>query len=140
MLEIKNLTRTRIKKNFFEKISKAVFFGEKKESDLSLVILSPEEIKKINRFFKKKNKPTDVLSFPLKDDFLKKNPPFIGEIFICPEFIRQSSASKMDYQKELALAFIHGILHLLGYDHKKRSQCLKMRTKESFYLKKFFNL
>lgn len=140
MIEIKNLARIRIKKNFFEKIGKTVFSGEKKDGLLSLVILSPREIKKINRFFKKNNKPTDVLSFLLKDDSLKEDPPLIGEVFICPEFIRRSSAGQADYQKELTLAFIHGILHLLGYDHKKQDQYFRMRKKENFYLKKFFNL
>ncbi len=140
MIEIKNLARIQIKKIFFEKISKTVFSGEKKKGALSLVFLPPSEIKRINRFFKKKNEPTDVLSFPLRGAFSEEKPPLIGEILICPQLIRKSSMSPMNYQKELALAIIHGILHLLGYDHKNQDQHLIMRKKENFYLQKFFNL
>lgn len=94
-----------------EKIIKTKF---KLKKQISIALLSEEQIKELNRVYRNKNKVTDVLSFNLEDDYI------LGEILICPEQARgQAKERKNTYKAELQLLTIHGILHLLGYDHEK---------------------
>ncbi len=84
-----------------------------KSKELTIVFLSAKEIKKINFKFRGKNKPTDVLSFPVRD------PECLGELLLCPEVLfKQSKQFGHSYDFELLTMLIHGILHLLGYDHE----------------------
>lgn len=85
-----------------------------KAAELILVFLSAKEIKKINLKYRAKNKPTDVLSFVVSD------PDCLGEIVLCPEvLLRQSKEYGHSYDQEMLTMLIHGILHLLGYDHER---------------------
>ena len=85
-------------------------------------IAKKEEIKKLNKKFRKKNKPTDVLSFLLND------PNCFGEIVICPEVVKEK-------KEEIIRVFIHGILHLCGYDHERSEREAKeMEEKQEKYL------
>ena len=89
------------------------------------------KIKKLNQKFRKKNKITDVLSFPSK--ILIKKYTYIGDIAISFEFInKRSNISNFKY--EFDKMWIHGLLHLLGYDHKKDKDYKKMYKKENLIL------
>jgi probable rRNA maturation factor len=89
--------------------------------------VAPEEIKRLNQRYRKKNKPTDVLSFGVIGEE-------IAEIVICPEEVEKNGE---DFKKELTRVLIHGILHLFGYDHeKKKSEAEKMFLKQDEYLSK----
>ena len=125
MIEINNLTSFAVDKKLFTAIAKKVLIGENKGKEtLSLAFVSKEEIKKLNKKFRGKNKPTDVLSFELKEK------ECLGEILICPEIVQEK---KEDIRK----VFIHGILHLLGYDHEKsKMEAEEMEKKEEKYLSK----
>ena len=82
-----------------------------------------EEIKKLNYQYRKKNKATDVISFG--ED--------INEIVICPEEVKKNGS---DFNKELKEVVIHGVLHLLGYDHEQsEEEATKMFNKQNKYLK-----
>ncbi len=84
-----------------------------KLSDLTCVFLSLKEMQILNHSFRKKNKPTDVLSFQPMDS------NSIGELVFCPEvLVRQAQKQKHSLSYEFAYMFIHGMLHLLGYDHE----------------------
>ncbi len=101
----------------FKKINIAIFNNilKEKRSDkfYELSKVSKEEIKKINNDYRRIDKPTDVLSFELKD-----NDYLLGEIFICEEISNDQAKSKNISKKyEVCLLFAHGLLHLLGYDH-----------------------
>ena len=144
MIEINNLSNFRLDKKLFTAIAKKVLSGENRGKEtLSLAFVSKEEIKKLNKKFRGKNKPTDVLSFELKE---KNN---LGEIVICPEVVKPDksqrhfdgpaiiSAKRNLGGEELARVFIHGILHLCGYDHEKsKREAEEMEQKEKFYLDK----
>lgn len=79
---------------------------------LTCVFLSAAEIRKINYQFRNKNKVTDVLSF--------ESPEGIGELLFCLDQIKaQAQDQGHSVQLELSYMFIHGVLHLLGYDHEK---------------------
>ncbi len=114
MIEINNLTGGKIDEKLLAKIIKLVLKREKKQVDVSVALVGQEKIKELNRKYRGKNRPTDVLSFL----YNKK----MGEIVICPKEVEKG---------KLAQVLIHGVLHLLGYDHKKSPK--KMKNKEAYY-------
>ena len=89
----------------------------------------------MNLKFRKKNKPTDILSFPLNKKIGRKL--YLGDIIISYQFINKPKFSNnLVFKKKLVRIFIHGFLHLLGYDHKKNKDYVKMNSEEN----KIFNL
>ena len=91
-------------------------------------------MKNLKLKFKKKNKPTDVLSFPIQSNIKKKT--YIGDIAISFEIINQRS-NFSNFFLELDKTWIHGYLHLIGYDHAKIKDFQKMFRKEKLILKYF---
>ena len=133
MIEINNLSKISIDKKFFSTVAKKVLSGENRGTEtLSLAFVGKEEIKSLNKKFRKKNKETDVLSFALSE----KN--YLGEIIICPEVVKENAKENgIPAERELLKVFIHGILHLCGYDHEKSEKEAKlMEAREEFYLNK----
>jgi probable rRNA maturation factor len=95
-------------------LEKILIFLTKK--DIELIICHNNYIKKLNSQFRQIDKTTDVLSFPLEDV------PFssLGSIVINVDMVMQKSKElNHSFDDELALLFIHGLLHLLGFDHEK---------------------
>jgi probable rRNA maturation factor len=138
MVNVFNLTDVAIEKSFFKKIGKIVLEEEKEgkqNKEVSIVLVYSDIIKKLNKQYRKKNKFTDVLSFEGEGDEL-------GEIVICLEEVRKNSQKdKSDFRKELATVFIHGLLHLSGYDHEKsKKKFNQMMLKQNYYLKKWQHL
>ena len=87
-------------------------FGRQK--NISLALLTDPEIKKLNRVYRKKNKATDVLSFVINSE------DTLGEVLISLEQARIAARKEnKSLKSQLQLLSIHGILHLLGYDHEK---------------------
>ena len=124
---------------FFNKILR--FFPkkykfEKKKILFSLSLSDNQKIRKLNKKFRKKNKPTDVLSFPYNDK-VGKNKFYLGDIIISYNYMNQpKNISNLNFKNKVARIFIHGFLHLLGFDHKKNSDFNKMQREEN----KLFNL
>lgn len=86
----------------------------------SLVFVGLEEIEKLNREYRGIDKVTDVISFALEDsrDNITGGIRVLGDIYICiPKCIEQANAYKHSVKRELAFLTVHGLLHLLGYDH-----------------------
>ena len=89
----------------------------RREAEISLSFVGERAIQTLNRKFMKKDKPTDVLSFPLGDRAPDGN-FYLGDIvFAVPVAFRQARAKGHGLDRELRLLTIHGFLHLLGYDH-----------------------
>jgi len=147
MIEINNLTTAVVDEDFLKKTAKIVIDGEKKKAiELSIALVGQERIKKLNKKYRGKNRATDVLAFGQSQK--SKNPlfahsknqkfiePFFGEIVIClREVEKNAKRYNSTFKKELARVLIHGILHLLGYDHEKNeAKSKKMRDKEEYYL------
>lgn len=85
--------------------------------DLQLVFVSALEMKRLNRQFRGKNKVTDVLSFAAIE------PDLIGELVLCPDVLkRQALEHGLTFQAELGYMVLHGVLHLLGFDHERSQQ------------------
>ncbi len=115
MIEIRNLTKKRADTGIIKKLYGKIFFNKKFK--LSVVLANPALMRKLNKERRGKNKIADVLSFLYKEERT-------GEIFL--------NAGK----KNLPYLFIHGSLHLLGYNHKKNKDAKKMSMKELNILKK----
>lgn len=125
------------KKIFFNKIVRLFpkKYNSKKKLFLTLLLSNNKNIKKLNYKFRKKNKSTDVLSFPLNKKIEKIF--YLGDIIISYEFmIKPKITSNLVFKKKVIKTFIHGFLHLIGYDHKKNKDFKKMYNEEI----KLFNL
>ena len=101
----------------------------------SLLLSGPKEIKNLNKKFRKKNKSTDVLSFPfyeknqLNNKIREEKEVYLGDIIINLSQVKKKN-NKAKFKEELNKLWIHGLLHLLGYDHKSNSQYLQMQKIE----------
>lgn len=133
MLEISNETNIDFNSDLLEEI--ALFLSKK---DIELIITDEEEIKRLNSAFRSKDKPTDVLSFPFDDMGIVEGNLPLGSVVINIEMAKMIS-EKIGHslEAEIALLFIHGSLHLLGYDHENDNG--EHRTKEEELIK-LFNL
>ena len=123
------------KKNiFFNNICKAFPKNYKfpnKKISFSLLLSNNKNIRKLNKKFRNKNKPTDILSFPDNIRLKISKNTYIGDIIISYNFIDKPRCQQMKYFKErLIKTFIHGYLHLLGFDHISNKDHLKMLKEE----------
>ena len=85
----------------------------------------------MNKKFRNKNKPTDVLSFPLEKKFRIKKSLYLGDIVISYEFMNKpKNLDNFEFKNKVIKIFIHGFLHLLGYDHIKLKDFKKMVKEE----------
>ncbi len=127
-----------IKPNFYlkkrlNKLSKTPSF-KKKNHEFSILLTNNKEMKNLNHKFRKKNKTTDVLSFPVKIKNKKKI--YVGDIAISFEIIKERS-KKTNFFLEFDKMWVHGYLHLIGYDHKNNNDFKKMFNKEKLILNYF---
>jgi len=141
MVEINNLTKIAVSKLFLKRVAKKVLMGENRiKEELSIAVVDEKEIEELNSRFRGKKEPTDVLAFSGNYEFFDPgNQIGLGEMVICPEKIMENAEKyNMEFDKELARVLIHGILHLMGYDHEKsKADAVNMREKEEYYLTKF---
>ena len=123
-------------KNYLEKklkkLSKKPYFKKKKQ-EFSILLTNNKKMKKFNFKFRKKNKPTDVLSFQSNDNI------YIGDIAISYEIVNKRSKLS-NFFIEFDKMWIHGYFHLIGYDHKKLKDFKKMAKKENLILNYFHNI
>lgn len=107
--------------------------------EISLVIVSNEEIKKINNQYRKINKETDVLSFPMLNQLDIKNSLhtlILGDIIISMDkVIYQAIQYNHSQEREICFLIVHSMLHLLGYDHIQPQDEVKMIRKQDEILK-----
>ena len=104
---------------------------KKKKHEFSVFLTSNKKMKSLNFKFRKKNKPTDVLSFPFL--YVKKKGFYLGDIAISFDIVNQRSKNS-NFFLELDKMWIHGYCHLIGYDHKKLKDFTKMNKKENLLL------
>ncbi len=109
--------------------------GAGSDVELGLVITSQERVQQLNKSYRGKDEPTDVLAFYMTSaDFIE--PPdgmrHLGEVIISyPQAVIQAKEHQHSVKKELAILIIHGVLHLLGYDHEESGQERQMRGREA---------
>ena len=106
-----------------------------KNQEFTIFLTNNKKMKNLNNKFRKKNKTTDVLSFPLK--IFSKNNLYLGDIAINFSIINKRSI-KSNFIQEFDKMWVHGYCHLIGYDHKKLKDFYKMNQKEKLILKHFY--
>ena len=122
------------KKVFFQSICKS--FPKKyrfinKRIFLTLLLSNNKNIKKLNKQFRNKNSPTDILSFPFQKKIKLKNKLYLGDITISYNFMDKPKNQEIILFKDKVIkTFIHGFLHLLGFDHIKLKDFKKMLKEE----------
>ena len=139
MILINNLTTRSINKEILQKIAQVVFKGEgiEEKKEVSLVLVGNARMRNLNYTHRGKNRTTDVLSFPVKDSVFFANS--LGEIIISLKEVSKSAKRlNSNFEKEFFRCLIHGLLHLLGYNHKKEKERNEMIEKEKNYLLEFF--
>ena len=113
---------------------------KKKIINCTLLLSGNKEIKKLNKRFRKKNKSTDVLSFPfqnkkdLKKILKKEKELYLGDIIINFNKVMYKKNLK-HFKSQFDKLWVHGLVHLLGYDHKNEKDFRKMQQVELDYLK-----
>jgi len=111
--------------------------------EVSVNLTGETKIKNLNKKYRNKNTATDVLSFPLSTDVLKKYDILpLGDIFIClPVAKKEAEEENISIEKKLAWLTVHGFLHLLGYNHEKSAKdAKKISQLERKILKKLVKL
>ncbi len=127
------------KELFFNNICK--YFPKKfkfinKKIYLTLLLSNNRNIKKLNKKFRNKNKHTDILSFPFKKNPKIFNKSYLGDIIISYNYMNKPiNLKSYDFKIKVIKIFIHGFLHLLGFDHKKQKEYKIMLSEEQ----KIFN-
>jgi len=145
MLEIHNFTQNEIDEKAFQRVAEAVLktVGVKDKTEISLAVVGDGRMRKLNKMYRGKNRATDVLAFGNKSvlPYLAKSFPRLkkkqevefveppdgvkrlGEVIICyPRAKKQAKRLGHSLEKELTILLIHGILHLLDYDHEAGEQ------------------
>ena len=116
-----------------KKISRKIKFIKNKNLIFTILLTNSINMKRLNKKFRKQNKATDVLSFPSffkkKLKSIKKKNVYIGDIAISYEII-DSRSKKKNFLLEFNKVWIHGFLHLLGYDHLKTKDYYEMNKME----------
>ena len=121
---ILNATKAELPRLPFEAIKNKVLG---KDYELSLVFVSEDKSRKLNAAYRRKDKPTNILSFPLNNN--------AGEIFICPS-VAKKEASKFgrSYSNFLSFLFIHGLMHLKGFRHGSRMEDAERKVRKTFHV------
>ena len=133
--EDKNWSKSIKKKEvFFHSICKS--FPKKyqfinKKIFLTLLLSNNRGVKYLNKQFRNKNKPTDILSFPFKKKFKIRNKLYLGDIIISYDFMNKPKNQETNlFRDKVIKTFIHGFLHLLGFDHIKLKDYKEMLEAE----------
>ncbi len=121
---VNNLTSFEIDREKLLETAKNVLKNEGAKGRIDFALVGKKEIKELNRTYRGKDHATDVLSFFYNEK------DFLGEVVLCPQKIEEN-AGESGFKKELFRVAVHGILHILGYDHtksEKEEKAMKKRT------------
>ena len=127
--------RIKNKNLFFKKICKA--FPKKyqflnKKVSLTLLLSNNKNVKKLNKYFRNKNKSTDILSFPINKKIKISKNTYLGDIIISYNYLdKPKSQDLKSFKEKVIKIFIHGFLHLLGFNHIKNKDYSKMLREEN---------
>lgn len=131
IVEISNTTKIKIPQNkilawmkYFAMKIPELKSPKNKKRTLTLVFVPPQRIQRLNKMYRQKNLPTDVLSFA------GTYPQHFGDLVLCPQVIKkQAKEHNLTFNLELAYMVLHGVLHLLGYEHEGNAKKAKVMFK-----------
>jgi len=110
---------------------------KKKSKNHTIFLTNNKKMKILNKKFRNKNRPTDVLSFPFNNKINYKKNAYLGDIAISYEIINKRSKNS-NFFIEFDKIWLHGYLHLLGHNHKKKKDFIKMKKLEDLILNYFY--
>lgn len=122
-----------------EKVVQEVLIFEEKplDSEVSISFVDNDEIRELNKEYRGIDRETDVLSFPIDDDFIIDGPILLGDVIISAEkALEQANDFGHSLNREIAYLTAHSMFHLLGYDHIDEDDKLIMRSKEKEIMKR----
>ncbi|AGR77195.1 rRNA maturation RNase YbeY [Aliarcobacter butzleri] len=129
MIDLENSTEFEIDTLNLENIANTLT-----KKDIELIVVKNDEIQELNKEYRNIDKPTDVLSFPMNFEVIDM--PLLGSIVISTDFVQEKAKEfKHSFNEEFTLLFIHGLLHLLGFDHEIDNG--EHRLKEEELIEKF---
>ena len=123
-------------------VAEQVLVAEKADAgaEMGLVIATGERVQQLNKSYRGQDEPTDVLAFSATEEIGAEFPPFVsppdgvlhlGEVIISyPQAVTQAEEHQHSVKREIAVLIIHGVLHLLGYEHDKPELERQMRARE----------
>lgn len=116
---------------FKKNVESVLMSLKKKNALLSIHFIGDKKMTALNKKYRGKNKTTDVLSFAQQEGEFCGDKNDLGDIFICiAQVKRQAKEYKISFEEELYRMTIHGILHVLGYDHMEEKEAKKMFLKQ----------
>jgi probable rRNA maturation factor len=105
------------------------------DKEIGILFVDDRQIRNLNERYLKKNRPTNVISFPMaQGEFSEINPQLLGDVVISVETaIREAQESGLSLEEEIAFLLIHGILHLVGYDHTEEDRQRMAAVQEGLF-------
>lgn len=135
------LKKQKAETRVLKKIILSVLREQKQKGSASLHLIGEKKMKNLNWRWRREKRVTDVLSFSAKEGMstsAAKKEDDLGDIFVClPQIKRQARELRLPYQEELKRMVIHGLLHLLGYNHKKGKEAKKMFSRQEKLVKHY---
>ncbi len=105
------------------------------DKEISILLVDDRQIRELNDKYLKRNRPTNVISFPMaQGEFSEITPQLLGDVVISVETaIKEAQELGLSLEEEIAFLLIHGILHLMGYDHTRGDRQQMETVQEGFY-------
>ncbi len=132
-LETSGVELSEERKDLIRRVMAAALCAEGKNGGVTILITTPEEIRRLNREFRNVDSVTDVLTFPACEGEMDFASPdgYLGDVAICLErALEQAEAYGHSPERELGFLTVHGALHLLGYDHMNEPDEKKMFSRQ----------
>lgn len=137
-IEVFNQTKEKIDLDYIEKLSDFALQKENVDNGIvNIILVSKEEIHKINKEYRNVDRPTDVISFALEEneELSFEFGRLLGDIYICVPIMKSQAIEYGHSEKrELSFLVVHGLLHLLGYDHMEKEEEKVMFEKQELIL------
>ena len=134
IIDIQNINATKLpmSNELLSNWAETTLRSEVDNGELTVRITDAEEMTYLNSTYRQKNKVTNVLSFPASvPKIIDLDATLLGDVIICPEVVAQESQDlNKSYESHFALMVVHGVLHLLGYDHIENKDAEVMQSKE----------
>ena len=117
-------------------LAKKILSSEKADLSLDIILVGDDFIRELNRKFRKKNRVTDVLAFGMREgEQIGLEIDYLGDVYVClDQAKRQAKEYDVSLIEEVHRLVAHGILHLLGYEHKTKKQKEKMKKLEDYFI------
>ena len=142
-IELTNLTNFSMDEEILKSLANFALqkLGIHPDSELSISLVDEDEMSSLHMRWLNESGPTDVLSFPmdeLKPESAVNGPGILGDIVLCPKFAEaQAKSAGQTLEKEIELLMVHGVLHLLGFDHRESDETTIMFSQQDEILREW---